>query len=146
MAYSSTEGGFIPSSPAKKQPAKNVVFPLTCLEFLNTTTNNKKEFLYENNILTNVVVCGEVVEAKTENEIAKYLIDDSTGRIEVGIYGEDEPTFSAKPLINRVGDYIITSGKIKKFSSSNYVHSQRTIKSDLDHMMLHLIECAYALC
>ncbi|EAL44327.1 OB-fold nucleic acid binding domain containing protein [Entamoeba histolytica HM-1:IMSS-B] len=145
MAYANfdteTTGGFTQSSPRKNTENKSVVFPLTALSFIHTESNNKKQFTYKQVVLNTVVVCGRITNIDIQNDVKRYTINDSTGSVVVGVYQIDSTEENIE-----VGQYIKCVGKIKKFSQETYILASRLpLVVDVNHMMTHLIECAYAL-
>lgn len=130
----------IPKKPAN-EVSKSTIFPMTCLCLNGLQTDNKKNYIFRDIPIFNPVVCGRVVEIKEENDVKKYVIDDSTGYFTAGCYlnGDDEDV----PQIE-VNDYIKVVGKMKIFARDRFILATKVTKVDVNHMLAHLIECAYA--
>ena len=145
MSYVDFESGGYTQSTTKKPLGETVhkdgIFPMNCLSLHLMETNSKKNFLFKGIVLNYVSVCGKIVDIEHSNELVKYTIDDTTGFFVVGHYSvqdEPEPEF-------KVNDYIKAVGKIRAYSKDKYIMEIKVIKADVNMMMTHLIECAYAL-
>ena len=130
----------VPKKPATEGP-KNTIFPITCLGLNSLQTNSKKMNLFRDIPIYYPSVCGRVVEIQKSNELIKYLIDDSTGYFWVGQFSNDEEESSN---VIETNDIVKVIGKIKNYSQDKFLLIDKIIKVDMNQLLAHLIECAYA--